>query len=316
MTGSALLNDGNGSIYYFNGVSADAVYRKNLALVMRTSTDNGATWSRPRLINPQRGISSQPIAGAFRTRSGDIVLASDWPWSRKGGGTALWISSDAGEKWSITKSPIAGIHAGVVELKDGRLLALGRSLRRTTAMPQSVSADMGQTWTYSESQFPPIGGGQRLVLMRLSFSPPDRSGRGPLFFASFANKGTPVTIRGACGQKRQAQGLFAALSYDQGRTWSNLHLIMADPPAPPRTGQTMNGREYTLDSNHAEPKGYLACTQTPDGVIHLISSWNHYEFNPGPAGNSQVDLDELQAVAGIGLDAGPDLSGGFVAACR
>ena len=34
-----------------------------------------------------------------------------------------------------------------------------------------------------------------------------------------------------------------------------------------------------MDAGHAEPKGYFACTQTPDGVIHLISSRLHYRFN-------------------------------------
>ena len=34
-----------------------------------------------------------------------------------------------------------------------------------------------------------------------------------------------------------------------------------------------------LDATHAEPKGYLACTQTPDGMIHLLSSRVHYRFN-------------------------------------
>ena len=36
---------------------------------------------------------------------------------------------------------------------------------------------------------------------------------------------------------------------------------------------------FTLDSTHAEPKGYLACTQAPDGTIHLLSSRVHYRFN-------------------------------------
>ena len=34
-----------------------------------------------------------------------------------------------------------------------------------------------------------------------------------------------------------------------------------------------------MDDTHAEPAGYLASTQTPDGVIHLISSRWHYRFN-------------------------------------
>ena len=41
----------------------------------------------------------------------------------------------------------------------------------------SISTDMGKTWSYSATEFPPISGGQRLVLLRLK--------EGPLFFASF-----------------------------------------------------------------------------------------------------------------------------------
>ena len=37
--------------------------------------------------------------------------------------------------------------------------------------------------------------------------------------------------------------------------------------------------KFTLDATHAEPKGYLACTQSPDGLIHLLSSRVHYRFN-------------------------------------
>ena len=34
-----------------------------------------------------------------------------------------------------------------------------------------------------------------------------------------------------------------------------------------------------VDDEHAEIGGYLAETQTPDGVIHFISSGLHYRFN-------------------------------------
>ena len=34
-----------------------------------------------------------------------------------------------------------------------------------------------------------------------------------------------------------------------------------------------------MDPTHAEPLGYLAGMQTPDGVFHLISSGLHYQFN-------------------------------------
>jgi hypothetical protein len=34
-----------------------------------------------------------------------------------------------------------------------------------------------------------------------------------------------------------------------------------------------------MDETHAEPRGYLAATQTPNGLIHLISSKQYYVFN-------------------------------------
>jgi len=74
------------------------------------------------LRNPERGLPSQPVACEFRTQEGDIVFVSDAP----GSASILWISSDNGETWRMSKGTIAGIHAGVVQLNDGRLMAFGR----------------------------------------------------------------------------------------------------------------------------------------------------------------------------------------------
>ena len=40
-----------------------------------------------------------------------------------------------------------------------------------------------------------------------------------------------------------------------------------------------NTGRFLRDATHAEPAGYLAATQTPDGIIHLLSSRWHYRFN-------------------------------------
>jgi hypothetical protein len=247
---------------------------------MRTSTDSGATWSAARIINPEHALRNMPIAGVFRTAEGAIVLPCDA--SRSGdGGTAVWISRDGGRTWTdpgagrpaprfVPGEPgawIAGIHAGVAQLTDGRLLAFGRGDSINGRMPQSLSADMGATWTYASSEFLPIGAGQRVVLRRLR--------EGPLFFASFAQK-LPATD--AAGAARVVSGLFGALSYDDGATWPVKRLITDDGP-PRRLDGGGNTRLFTLGPDTAEPRGYLACTQTPDGVIHLISSKQHYAFN-------------------------------------
>ena len=134
-------------------------------------------------------------------------------------------------------------------------------------MPQSVSSDLGETWTYSASPFPPIGSGQRLLLLRLI--------EGPIFFASFAGK---MTIPDASGQPREVSGLFAAVSTDEGNSWPVRRLITDGGP-PRRIDGGGNTGPFTLGPDSAEPRGYLSVCQTPDGLVHLISSKQHYAFN-------------------------------------
>ncbi|MHC4647376.1 MAG: SUMF1/EgtB/PvdO family nonheme iron enzyme [Planctomycetota bacterium] len=278
--GNSLLWDKrDNTMYHFNGLSAAGTWA-NLALLMRTSTDNGVTWSKARIIHPIHGFRNQVIQGPFITREGYIIVTCDAV-PGGGGGSAIHISRDGGKTWrdpgegrpepkfaaGSTGAWIAGIHTGCTQLNDGSLLAFGRGDSIEGRMPQSISTDMGENWTYSASDFPPIGGAQRLVLLRLR--------EGPLFFASLAGDG--MTLVDAAGQFRQVKGLYGAVSFDEGKTWPARRLITDDKPA--HEAQTTNGSEFTMSPTNAEPRGYMAGTQSPDGVIHLISSWNHYAFN-------------------------------------
>lgn len=138
MTGSALLNDRQGTLYHLNGVEASGDWQ-NLMMVMRTSRDNGQTWSAPHIIAPEHTKRHQVIAGTIRTREGWLIQPCDaGPGSHDG--AAIHISKDGGKTWQDpwdgkplpefkegnTGSTIAGIHAGVVQLKDGSLMALAR----------------------------------------------------------------------------------------------------------------------------------------------------------------------------------------------
>lgn len=74
-------------------------------------------------------------------------------------------------------------------------MALGRGNSITDKegrkrMPMSISKDGGRTWTYHATEFTPIDGGQRLVLMRLQ--------EGPLLLVSFTDhpQRTPEEFRG------------------------------------------------------------------------------------------------------------------------
>ena len=261
----ALWYDGKGTLYHFSSISVAATWGP-LAVTVRTSTDSGATWSKARVIIPEHARRHQVIESVFQTREGYLVLPCDASPSG-GGGTALHISRDGGATWTDPGGTIAGIHAAATQLTDGRLLAFGRGDTIDGKMPQSISADMGKTWTYSPSIFSPIGGGQRLVLLRLK--------EGPLFLASFANE--PITITDASGKERPVTGLFAAISYDDGKTWPRIRLITDDGPE--RQMQTTNGKSFTMSISSAEPRGYLSVCQGASGLIHLTSSWNHYAFN-------------------------------------
>ena len=281
---TSLWRDETGRLYHFNGLSAAATWGP-LALVLRHSDDNGATWSAPRFISPEHRLRHMPIASVFRRQDGSILLACDAV-SGGNGGTAIWISHDNGTTWQDpgagqptpefaageTGGWIAGIHAAVVELTDGRLMAYGRGDTIDGQMPKSISADGGETWHYSASPFPPLSGGQRCVLLRLH--------EGPIFLASFTGERrnpTPMPILDASGKERRVTGLFGALSYDDGETWEHLRLITDD--GPDREIETMDGHPFTMGINSAEPGGYLAVCQARNGVIHLISSRQHYRFN-------------------------------------
>jgi len=276
--GNAVMWDEKDTLYHFNGLGTDGTWGK-LALVMRTSTDNGATWTKGRLINPVHWLRHQVIGGSFITREGYMIVACDAV-TGGSGGSAVHISKDGGRTWidpgegkpkpefkaGKTGAWIAGIHTGCAQLNDGSLLAFGRGNNIDGKMPQSVSTDMGETWTYSASEFQGIGGGERLVLERLK--------EGPLFFAAFCDK---LTLTDAAGQFHKVKGLYGAVSFDEGKTWPIKKLIT--PGDPPQIAQKMDDEDFTLSATTAEPRGYMACTIAPDGVIHLISSWNHYAFN-------------------------------------
>ncbi|GAB3249531.1 hypothetical protein GCM10027347_06690 [Larkinella harenae] len=293
MTGSSIFHDSKGTIYHMNGVEVSGDWQ-NLAMALRTSRDNGATWSAPKMVAPEHEKRHQVIAGLFQTKEGWLVQACDADPSSSGG-SAVHVSKDGGKTWvapytepqkpdyknGATGGLIAGIHAGVTQLKDGSLLAFGRSDNIANAdgvlrMPMSLSRDMGKTWTYSPSEFPPIAGGQRLILYRLN--------EGPIMLIGFTHhpeeaddskKGMLFTD--AKGNSFKGYGMYAALSFDEGKTWP-VKKLLTDGQYRYLNGGAWTGA-FEMNATNAEPRGYLALTQTPDNLIHLISSSIHYRFN-------------------------------------
>jgi len=254
--------DGKNTIYHFTGVSA-AKSRSRSAIAMQTSSDSGATWSAPRLIVPEFTRGHLPSEPVFRMHNGTIVFAIDGP-------DTLWMSRDEGLTWFNPGGDIPGIHSGVTQLSDGRLFAFSRGYAVDGKLPISISTDDGKSFTSYASEFPPIGGGQRLALLKL------RSGE--LFLASFSSEGGKgIFIKDATGNKREIRGLYAALSLDDGKTWPYKRLVTDDGPA--RTIECTDGAAITMSGRSSEYRGYLSACQSLDGLINIISSRNHYAFN-------------------------------------
>lgn len=283
LTGQALWWDGQKTIYHVSGVGVGDDW-KRLSLALRTSTDNGVTWSTPAIIGPEYGLRHQPIDATMLTSDGSMVFLADAAWSANGG-TAVHISKDKGKTWldpgkgkpqpefkeGKKGTSIAGIHAGIVELKDGIWMALGRGDAIDGKMPMSISSDKGQTWTYCKTDITPVESAQRIGLIRLQ--------EGPLLLVSFEQQMTDIVSK---GKSKKGIGMYAAISYDEGKTWPVRKLVtpgtgrrVLDAPCNLRWGEDYS----VLDETHAERRGYLTVTQAPDGMIHLLSSGTYYAFN-------------------------------------
>ena len=264
---NALWYDGKDTLYHFNGLGTRW---RNLAVLLRKSTDSGETWSKARLILPGHDAGRHYVVeSVFQAQDGRIVLPFD---GRRG--SIMLLSSDQGQTWTDPGGNIRGTHAGVTQLADGRLMAFGRHGAINGKLPKSISTDMGETWTYRAGPFTSIHTGRRLALMRLK--------DGTIFCASFARNMTiknPPDPGAPGGQAEQhtINGLFGAVSFDEGETWPHIRILC--PGQGPHQTQTMDGDQYTIDSTTGEPIGYLSVCQSQDGIIHLLSSRQHYAFN-------------------------------------
>ena len=71
--------------------------------------------------------------------------------------------------------------------------------------------------------------------------------------------------------------LSAALSFDEGKSWP-VKKLLTDGKERFLDGGAWTGY-FEMNATNAEPRGYLGMIQTPDNLINLVSSKNHYMFN-------------------------------------
>lgn len=142
-------------------------------------------------------------------------------------------------------------------------------------MPKSISYDGGKTWEKSRTPFPALSVNQRPSILRLA--------SGNLFFA-----GDFQDYEGRQPQGMKEKGSYVALSEDEGQGWHIKKLYGAQTHENP----AHMGGETTI--------GYSAACQSPNGIIHLITTMNepclHFEMNEAWIKDGdicQVDEEEI-----------------------
>lgn len=258
----ALWFDGQETLYHLNGTALSHFWEP-LQIILRTSKDSGVTWSDARYIATDFGFRNMVCQPIVRLSNGYWIFGADaHPES-----SAMWLSKDEGKTWEDSGGSINGIHAAIVELSDGRLLAFGRGGNVDGHMPMSISSDYGKTWKAQASALPPITYTQRFSMTRLA--------EGPLALATFVPDVS--SLEAAKKTDRELAKLMVAVSYDDGQTWPERRLLTDGKGDHGITGIS-NARVY-MGPGAAEPTGYVSITQARNRVIHVISSMNHYAFN-------------------------------------
>ena len=269
--------DGNRTLFHFA--------RGLVENIVRTSTDCGVTWSKAQAIQPVGEFGNRLL----RLADGTLVLGND---ARQ---VSLVYSRDGGQNWTYNQVDkqasdfrpggrgvrYPGIHAPMVQLADGRIMAMSRldqaedQQRFGFKTPASYSPDLGKTWTYEATEFPAISSVQRAAMIRLR--------EGPILLCSFTDqwrdwKGRKgLAFKAKDGSTFTGYGLFAALSLDDGKTWPVRRLVT--PGGAERQVNGIDRLMFAMSGTMAEPCGYLDLTQTRDGSVQLITSRNHYAFN-------------------------------------
>lgn len=198
--------------------------------IMRTSTDEGRTWSEPSVcITDEVGYYVLNNDRAVQLESGRLVLPvalhnkSDYPKPDWNGHIMCYLSDDNGKSWQRSKSIMTATdkagkrliaqEPGIVELKDRRLMMFVRSNAGSQLI--SFSNDQGETWS-------PLVASN--IVSPVSPASIERiPNTADLFLVwnnhqdvapEYVNKRTPLNV---------------AISKDEGKTWRHIKTLADNP---------------------------------------------------------------------------------------
>ncbi|GMW01775.1 MAG: hypothetical protein AMXMBFR84_29120 [Candidatus Hydrogenedentota bacterium] len=196
------LKDGRIALFYCqkNTESTDC------RVMMRVSGDEGKTWGPAKQLSPDNKYTGLTNGRSIRLKSGRILLEA-W----ENGDSYCYLSDDEGETWRESQRVKPGDGSwepACIELKDGRVLMLMRT--GLGGQFKSISADGGSTWS-DPVPTPLTGTAAPVSISRVP-------GTDDLLAIWNNNAGA--------GARRP---LTAALSNDEGETWSTVKNIEDGP---------------------------------------------------------------------------------------
>jgi predicted neuraminidase len=221
----------------------------------RISEDDGHTWGQVQTFSEEPGsFCRQPMVVLS---NGDWLFPMYYSLKAAGHGddhTVMRISEDQGETWQEYPVPQSRgrVHASVVELSSGRLIAFFRS-RAADRIYVSRSADYGRTWTVPERTALPNNNAS-IQALKLT------SGNIALIFNRFsANDDPDKTV-----WPRQRYPVTVAISEDGGETWPYMRHV--------DTGDNFCGEENVHLNRRC---AYPCLLQTRDGAMHIGYSYRN-----------------------------------------
>ncbi len=195
-------------------------------ILMRTSADEGATWSEPTYVVPKEEPGYRVLNNdrVIQLKTGRLVVPlaihylPDWPKWQNSAQMICYLSDDQGKTWwpskSILETELLAQEPGVVELKDDGLLMFCRS---RDCQLVSRSDDRGDTWS---------------SLQRSKISQPTTS---PASIERIPSTGDLLLVWNngndplASVQPVGRRPFTAAISKDEGTTWEHIQNLGTDP---------------------------------------------------------------------------------------
>jgi hypothetical protein len=222
------LADGRIALFYIQKYNSPpgSKYPYLNNILMRTSTDEGKTWSEPAYVVPddQPGYRVLNNDRVIQLNSGRLVVPlaihylPGWPGFQSSAEMVCYLSDDQGKSWrastSTLKSELLAQEPGVVELSGGGILMFCRS---RDCQLVSRSSDGGDTWSAL----------QRSNIAQPTASPasieriPDT---GDLLLV-WNNGADPLAATKPVGRRP----FTAAISKDEGASWQHVRNLGTDP---------------------------------------------------------------------------------------